>query len=85
MIEDPDELLAPPTRDDILAVTEFERLGVETYVSTDDGSLEGYTAGQPFPMDEIDCTGDPQAGAKIMWNFDYKWGGAGASTTRSAP
>jgi hypothetical protein len=26
-------------RDDILAVTEFERLGVETYVSTDDGSL----------------------------------------------
>jgi len=26
-------------RDDILAVTEFERLGVKTYVSTDDGSL----------------------------------------------
>ena len=27
------------TRDDILCVTEFERLGVETYVSTDDGTL----------------------------------------------
>jgi len=27
------------TREDILCVTEFDRLGVETYVSTDDGSL----------------------------------------------
>jgi len=27
------------TRDDILCVTEFERLGVETYVATDDGTL----------------------------------------------
>ncbi len=27
------------SREDILCVTEFERLGVETYVSTDDGSL----------------------------------------------
>jgi dihydroorotate dehydrogenase electron transfer subunit len=26
-------------RDDVLCITEFERLGVETYVSTDDGSL----------------------------------------------
>ena len=26
-------------RDDILCITEFERLGVETYVSTDDGTL----------------------------------------------
>jgi dihydroorotate dehydrogenase electron transfer subunit len=32
-------LMGGRTRDDILAVTEFERLGVETYVSTDDGSL----------------------------------------------
>lgn len=32
-------LIGGRTRDDILAVTEFERLGVETYVSTDDGSL----------------------------------------------
>ena len=32
-------LMGGRNRDDILAVTEFERLGVETYVSTDDGSL----------------------------------------------
>jgi dihydroorotate dehydrogenase electron transfer subunit len=32
-------LMGGRTRDDIFAVTEFERLGVETYVSTDDGSL----------------------------------------------
>jgi dihydroorotate dehydrogenase electron transfer subunit len=32
-------LMGGRCRDDILAVTEFERLGVETYVSTDDGSL----------------------------------------------
>jgi hypothetical protein len=43
-----------------------------------DGSLEGYVAGQPFPMDEIDCQGDPQAGLKIIWNFDYRWQGTGA-------
>ena len=28
-----------------------------------DNSLENYTAGQPFPMDEIDCLGDPHASA----------------------
>ncbi len=44
-----------------------------------DGSLENFTAGQPFPMETIDCQGDPQAGVKIMWNFDYTWGGAGAN------
>src|SRR5690606_22879133 len=38
-----------------------------------DGSLENYVAGQPFPMEEIDCEGDPDAGAKIMWNFSYRW------------
>ncbi|MBW2689996.1 MAG: dihydroorotate dehydrogenase electron transfer subunit [Deltaproteobacteria bacterium] len=32
-------LMGGRTRDDILAVTEFERLGVKTYISTDDGSL----------------------------------------------
>ncbi len=42
-----------------------------------DESLENYTAGQPFPMEEIDCKGDPQAGVKIMWNFDYAWEGDG--------
>ena len=34
-----------------------------------DDSLEGWINGRPFPQDEIDCTGDPQAGTKIMWNF----------------
>jgi hypothetical protein len=44
-----------------------------------DNSLENYTAGQPFPIDEIDCLGDPQAGVKIMWDFDYQWNGAGGN------
>ena len=42
-----------------------------------DGSLEGYLAGQPFPMAEIDCKGDPQAGTKLAWNHDSRWEGAG--------
>jgi hypothetical protein len=42
-----------------------------------DGSLQNYTAGMPFPIEEIDCKGDPQAGVKIMWSFDYQWNGAG--------
>jgi hypothetical protein len=45
-----------------------------------DGSLESYVTGRPFPMDEIDCAGDPQAALKIMWNFDYTWNGAGGTT-----
>jgi len=45
-----------------------------------ENSLENYTAGQPFPMDQIDCKGDPQAGAKIMWNFDYQWQGDGVQS-----
>ncbi len=43
-------------------------------------SLENYTAGQPFPMDEIDCLGDPQAGVKVAWNFDYQWSGSGGAS-----
>jgi hypothetical protein len=42
-----------------------------------ESSLRDYTAGQPFPMEQIDCKGDPQAGAKIIWNFDYQWEGDG--------
>ena len=42
-----------------------------------DGSLENYTAGRPFPMEDIDCRGDPQAGVKVMWNFDARWQGDG--------
>jgi len=43
-----------------------------------EASLSGYVAGQPFPMEQIDCKGDPQAGEKIIWNFDYQWEGDGA-------
>ena len=39
-----------------------------------DNSLENYTAGQPFPIAEIDCAKDPSAGAKIMWDFMTKNG-----------
>jgi len=46
-----------------------------------DGSLENYTAGQPFTGDQIDCKGDPQAGSKIMWDFDYSWQGAGGDAS----
>ncbi len=46
-----------------------------------ENSLMGYRAGQPFPMDEIDCTGDPQAGAKVAWNFVRRWSGAGGSAS----
>jgi hypothetical protein len=42
-----------------------------------DGSLEGYVAGQPFPMEKIDCARDPDAGTKIAWNFDAQWEGSG--------
>ncbi len=38
-----------------------------------DGSLEGYTSGQPFPIDKIDCKGDPDAGTKMIWDFHYRW------------
>jgi hypothetical protein len=41
-------------------------------------SLENYTAGYPFVPEEIDCKGDPQAGTKLIWNFDYQWSGDGA-------
>jgi hypothetical protein len=34
-----------------------------------DNSLENYTAGRPFPLEKIDCKGDPLAGVKIMWDF----------------
>ena len=44
-------------------------------------SLENYESGEPFPMADIDCEGDPQAGTKIMWNFDYRWNGAGSTAS----
>jgi len=34
-----------------------------------DNSLENWVSGYPFPQETIDCTGDPEAGTKIMWDF----------------
>ncbi len=42
-----------------------------------ENSLVDYRAGQPFPMEAIDCAGDPGAGAKIAWNFVRRWEGNG--------
>jgi hypothetical protein len=42
-----------------------------------DNSLENYTAGRPFLQETIDCKGDPQAGAKIMWDFSKGVSGDG--------
>jgi len=44
-------------------------------------SLESYTAGQPFPMEQVDCKADPQAGTKIIWNFDQRWTGDGTAAS----
>ncbi|MEZ4485294.1 MAG: dihydroorotate dehydrogenase electron transfer subunit [Syntrophotaleaceae bacterium] len=41
-------LIGGRSRKDVLAVTEFERLGVETYVSTDDGTL-----GEQGPVTQV--------------------------------
>jgi hypothetical protein len=41
-------------------------------------SLIGYVAGRPFDLEAIDCHNDPQAGAKIAWNLDYRWSGDGS-------
>ncbi len=45
-----------------------------------DGALVNYTAGLPFATDSIDCKGDPEAGAKIIWNFNKTWNGDGAKS-----
>src|SRR5262245_27227385 len=44
----------------------------------EEGALENYTAGQPFPNDSIDCKSDPDAGNKIIWNIHNGWNGDGA-------
>ncbi len=44
-----------------------------------EASLASFTAGRPFP-EKIDCKGDPDAGKKIIWNFDYQWEGDGANS-----
>jgi len=49
----------------------------------EDSSLQGYVAGQPFLNSEIDCKGDPDAGSKIIWNFNKGWNGDGAASSWS--
>jgi len=46
-----------------------------------EASLSGHRAGQPFPIDKIDCKGDPQAGAKIAWDFVKRWDGFGGAAS----
>ena len=48
-----------------------------------DGALENYTAGLPFPTEEIDCKADRHAGTKVIWNFVKNWSGDGAETSWS--
>jgi hypothetical protein len=48
-----------------------------------DGALENWTKGYPFPPDSIDCKGDPEAALKIVWNFLKQWGGDGGHSTWS--
>jgi hypothetical protein len=42
----------------------------------DDGNLEGYVAGLPFPPEQI-AEGDPQAALKWAWDFAHRYRGAG--------
>ena len=48
-----------------------------------DGALVDWGAGQPFPSEDIDCKGDPEAGTKIAWNFVKRWNGDGAKSNWS--
>ena len=48
-----------------------------------DGGLENHVAGQPFDTAKIDCKGDPQAGSKIIWNFNKAWNGDGSQSNWS--
>ncbi len=70
-----------PTQYDYSEADEFkaatERFKGQARIGPDN-SLENYVAGRPFESEEIDCLGDPQAGVKWMWNFDYRWDGDGA-------
>ena len=40
-----------------------------------ESTLVGYRSGLPFA--EVDCKADPQAGAKLIWNFVWRWQGFG--------
>jgi len=42
----------------------------------DDGNLRDYTAGQPFPSEDIDAAAD-DAALRWAWNLEQRWRGAG--------
>jgi hypothetical protein len=44
-----------------------------------DNSLINWVSGWPFPQETIDCKGDPEAGVKIMWDFQALRGDGHAS------
>jgi hypothetical protein len=71
-----------PTMRDYTAPPEFWSV-TEKYKGTSkvgpEASVDGYVTGRPFPG-KIDCKGDPQAGAKVMWNFDWRWQGDGTNS-----
>jgi hypothetical protein len=71
-----------PTQRDYSPAAEYvaatEQFAGQTKLRSD-GTLEGFVAGQPFPMERIDCLGDPDAGIKIAWNFDQQWEGDGGN------
>jgi hypothetical protein len=73
---------AAELREDMAPAPEFraasERFGGQARLGAD-GSLVSYVAAEPFPMGEIDCARDPNAGAKLAWNFDQRWEGDGAA------
>jgi hypothetical protein len=61
-------------------VAEFYEKATERFAARvkldEDGNLEDYVAGAPFPPDSI-APGDPQAGWKWAWNFQHRYRGAG--------
>ncbi len=44
------------------------------------GELLDYVAGQPFPVDEVACSADPDAGSKLIWDFVHRWQGFGVES-----
>ena len=42
-----------------------------------------YSSGLPFATASIDCKRDPDAGTKIIWNFNKSWNGDGANSNWS--
>ncbi len=56
-------------RTDYLEAT--EKFAGQTRLA-EDGSLRNYTAGQPFPSDQLDPA-EPTAGLKVGWNFNFRW------------